>query len=68
MELKAEDIRINIITENPDESISILKKQAVKIVHLPTGIEAQCGYYKANHKNRKICEEMIEYALVDLKS
>ena len=58
------DLRVDIINLHPNERVSIFReKQAVKVTHLPTGIKAQCGHYKSNHKNRKVCIEMIEFAL-----
>ena len=66
MELRDEDLRIDVININPDERISIFKIQGVRIVHVPTGIEAMCAHFKSHHKNRTICTEMIEYALASL--
>ena len=68
MELNDKDLIIDNLCTNPDEYISILKVYVIRVEHKPTGIIATCGYHKAQHKNLKICKEMIEYALVDLKS
>jgi protein subunit release factor A len=39
----------------------------VKVTHLPTGIIAQCGYERFVHKNKQICMNMIEWALLEMK-
>ena len=66
MELKYEDLKVENVRLNPDEHISILIRYAVRITHEPTGIIAQCGYEKSQHKNRGIYLEMIEIALTNI--
>lgn len=36
----------------------------IRITHLPTGIMAQCGEHRSQHKNRNVCLEMIEWAML----
>ena len=36
---------------------------SVRVTHIPSGIVAQCGAARSQHKNRQICFEMIEGAL-----
>lgn len=66
MELHDKDLKIDNVCINPDEYISILKKYAIRVEHIPTGITAICGYHRSQHKSLKTCKEMLEYALVDL--
>ena len=37
----------------------------VKVVHLPTGISAECEA-RSQHKSRQICMEMIEWGISEL--
>ena len=36
----------------------------VRVVHTPTGIVAECGYERSQHKNREVAFSMIEWGLV----
>ena len=66
MELRTEDLCVEVFCENPEEYISILKKYSVKVTHVPTGITAICGIERSQYKNRNICMEMIEIALTNI--
>ena len=35
----------------------------IRITHMPTGIMAQCGMHRSQHKNRAVAMEMIQWAL-----
>jgi protein subunit release factor A len=35
----------------------------IRVTHLPSGVSAQCGACRSQHKNRMIAIEMIEAAL-----
>lgn len=39
---------------------------SVRITHLPTGVMAQCGHERSQHKNRRVAMEMLEWALVSM--
>ena len=39
----------------------------IRVTHIPTGIVAQCGYERSQHKNKLVCMNMIEWALLELK-
>ena len=39
----------------------------IRITHIPTGLMAQCGIHRSQHKNRQIAMEMIEWALSSYK-
>ncbi len=39
----------------------------VRVTHLPTGIMAECGFHRSQHKNRALAFEMIEFALIELE-
>lgn len=38
----------------------------VRVTHLHTGIMAQCGEARSQHKNKQIAMEMVEWALASL--
>lgn len=38
------------------------------LVHEPTGIHAQCNFYKDHHKNKEICMAMLEAGILKLES
>lgn len=38
----------------------------VRVVHLPTGVTAECGYERSQHKNKQIAMDMVQWALVNM--
>lgn len=38
----------------------------IRVTHLPSGLRAECGWERSQHKNRKIAMEMVEWALITL--
>lgn len=38
----------------------------IRVTHTPSGIRAECGWERSQHKNRKIAMEMVEWALINL--
>jgi protein subunit release factor A len=36
----------------------------VRVTHTPTGITAECGYHRSQHKNKETAMQMIEWGLV----
>lgn len=38
----------------------------IRVTHVPTGLRAECGWERSQHKNRKIAMEMVEWALIQL--
>lgn len=38
----------------------------IRVTHVPSGIRAECGWERSQHKNRKIAMEMVEWALINL--
>lgn len=47
--------------------IAGMPRPFVKVLHVPTGIFAVCGYEKSQHKNRSIALQMVEYGLAELR-
>jgi len=41
-----------------------LTSYTVRVKHVPTGIIAECGYHRSQHKNKEAAMQMIEWALV----
>lgn len=39
----------------------------VRVVHVPTGLVAECGYERSQHKNRETAMQMIEWGLVFMR-
>lgn len=39
----------------------------VRVTHEPTGLVAECGYQRSQHKNKETAMSMIEWGLVALK-
>lgn len=38
----------------------------IKVTHTPTGLVAQCGYERSQHRSRQVCYDMIEYGLTSI--
>lgn len=36
----------------------------VRVVHTPTGLVAECGYERSQHRNKEVAMSMIEWGLV----
>ena len=39
----------------------------VEVIHRPTKIKAACNTERSQHHNRRICMEMIEWALSEIR-
>jgi protein subunit release factor A len=39
----------------------------VRVVHTPTGLTAECGYERSQHKNKATAMQMIEWGLVHMR-
>lgn len=39
----------------------------IRVTHEPTGLVAECGYERSQHKNKETAMEMIEWALVKMR-
>lgn len=70
--VKPEDIKIELIyrgtgtTQPPGGQHAGSPPTDIRVTHIPTGIMAQCGEHRSQHKNRTVCIEMIEWALVSM--
>jgi protein subunit release factor A len=68
-----EDLDIQLVYEQtgtttpPGGQHAGMPATAVRVVHIPTGIVAQCGAHRSTHKNKTIALEMIEFALLSLR-
>jgi protein subunit release factor A len=38
----------------------------IRVTHVPSGLQAICGWERSQHKNRQIAMEMVEWALITL--
>jgi peptide chain release factor 2 len=38
----------------------------VRVTHIPTGLVAECGYQRSQHKNKSVAMDMIEWGLVQM--
>lgn len=54
-------------TERPGGQHAGMPATEIRVTHLDTGIMAQCGVHRSQHKNKQVAESMIEWALADLK-
>jgi peptide chain release factor 2 len=50
-------------TEMPGGQHAGTPASEIRITHVPSGVFAQCGAARSQHKNRQICIEMLEAAL-----
>jgi protein subunit release factor A len=39
----------------------------VRVIHVPTGLMAECGYERSQHKNKETAMQMIEWGLVFMR-
>lgn len=37
---------------------------SIRVTHTPTGIMVQCGELNSPHKNKMVCMEMLEWAMI----
>jgi protein subunit release factor A len=66
MEIKPEDLIIS--TFNTSGSSWVSNNSGVRIYHKPTGIEVTCEDHKGQHRNRAVCQRMLEEELCYLQS
>jgi len=60
-----DDLLIKVIRpENKGGQHVGVRIDPVRVTHEPTGIMAQCGEMRSQHRNKQIAVEMIEWALV----
>jgi peptide chain release factor len=50
-------------TERPGGQHAGSPAREVRVTHEPTGLMAQCGIHRSQHRNRQTAMEMIEWAL-----
>lgn len=55
-------------TQVPGGQYAGMPATDIRVTHIPTGVMAQCGLHRSQHKNRQIAMEMIEWALASEKS
>lgn len=71
--IPAEDLKVELIyrgtgtTQRPGGQQAGCPAADVRVTHLPTGIMAQCGDMRSQHKNRAVAMEMIEWGLAAIK-
>ena len=53
-------------TERPGGQQAGLPATDVRVTHLPTGMMAQCGEGRSQHRNRMIAQEMVEWGLCSI--
>lgn len=58
-----DDIEYEIITDSRKGMVVGMSPHIVKATHIPTGLQAACGRYKSQHKNREIAKDMILWGL-----
>ena len=51
-------------TQSPGGQHAGSPPSAVRITHVPTGIMAQCGEHRSQHKNRITAMEMVHWGLI----
>lgn len=67
--LDGPDFKIDLIylqtgtTERPGGQQAGTPATAVRVTHIPTGLMAQCGEGRSQHRNRLIAGEMLEWGL-----
>lgn len=67
MSLKPENLRF--VVDNPPPiggQHAGLTPRGVTVVHIPTGMRAYCASGRSELWNRRICESMLEYGLLEL--
>ena len=50
-------------TEKPKGQQIGVPVSDIRVTHIATGIMAQCGVHRSQHKNKEIAVEMIEWAI-----
>lgn len=53
-------------TEYPGGQHAGLPASAIRVTHIPTGLMAQCGEERSDHKNRIIATEMVQWGLASI--
>jgi protein subunit release factor A len=53
-------------TKRPEGQHAGSPPTEVRITHIPTGIVAQVGEHRSQHKNKALAMEMIEWALASI--
>lgn len=63
----SENFRIEVIRPQSQGGQHVGRSNdPVRVTHIPTGIFAQCGSDRSQHRNRTVAMEMVEWALVSL--
>ena len=66
----ADDYKVEVIylgtgtTKSPGGQHAGTPASAVRVTHIESGIMAQCGEQRSQHKNRQTAMEMVEWGLV----
>ena len=53
-------------TDFPGGQHAGLPHSAMRVTHVPTGLMAQCGAERSDHKNRALATEMVQWGLVSI--
>lgn len=38
----------------------------IRVTHVPTGLSAQCGEMRSQHKNKEVATLMVQYGLAEI--
>lgn len=69
--METEDYKIEPIytqtgtTEMPSGQHAGTPSMEIRITHIPTGLMAQCGIHRSQHKNRVVAMSMIDWGLLE---
>ena len=57
---------VAMIVKPPDKGGQHVGTQnyPIRVTHVPTGLVAECGYHRSQHKNKETAMQMIEWGLV----
>lgn len=71
--IDAADLKVELIyrqtgtTQSPGGQHAGVPVTDIRITHIPTGLIAQCGEMRSQHKNKQVALEMLEWGLISVK-
>lgn len=57
--LKDEDLKIEVVHPHPPGGQHVGTDTGVRVIHLPTGLTAECNIGMSQHRNRSVAMDMI---------
>ena len=54
-------------TERPGGQHVGMPATEIRVTHIPTGLIAQCGWHRTQHKNKAVAISMIEWGIGEIK-